>query len=180
MKKKHILIFNKISGEFFAKASENAKDSISTDFFKIKELEFDDDIYKWDDGTFSNGKLVLIKDEPTKVYESELDKLCKDSIEREVKLHHQLNIISNLLNQIVEEIGISGENVDKFKEIHDFIEKRRLMNNRYKKAYYNNKEWNYISKKDVELKEKNRMNGGISEYLQGISNSEVNKKDKRR
>ena len=84
------------------------------------------------------------------------------------KPHHELNALFDVLNEIVEKENMSSEAVDRFKQIRDFISRRRLLNARYKVAYENDPNWNYLDKATVEEQSLLEGAGGLDEKMNSL------------
>jgi hypothetical protein len=162
---KHIIVFNKISKAFYCRMSNNAIDHVDKYRFITKLVEFDEDTHTWDGGDFDYGKVVSKKDILPKVYEKDVDNICSSGISGFYSTHNQLNVIMGVLNHIIDSEKLSGDSIDDFKDIYNFIEKRRLMNERYKKAYKHDPNWEYISKQDNLNQLYKRLDGGLFEQF---------------
>jgi hypothetical protein len=166
--KKHVLLFNKVSKEFFATVSYNALKAIDKNFFITKIVEFDDNTHEWDGGNLDNGKVVLSTGVLPPISETELDKRCAETIQQEYKPYHEFNIIIDVLSEIIEKENMSSDAVNKFTTMRDYIAKRRLMNERYKAAYIESPNFSYKSKEE-EKEEYNRLlDGGLAERIKRI------------
>ena len=60
---------------------------------------------------------------------------------------------------------MSSEAVDKFKEITQFIANRRMVNDRYKSAFQNDPNWNYITKEQEQEEIGRLYDGGLYEQI---------------
>jgi len=166
--KKHVLLFNKVSKEFFARVSYNSLDAIDKTFFTSKVVEFDESTHEWDGGNLDNGKVVLINSILPQVRETELDNRCGETIKSTYKPYHEFNIIIDVLSEIIEKENMSSDAVNKFITMRDYIAQRRLMNERYKAAYIESPNFSYKSKEE-EIEEYNRLlDGGLAERLASI------------
>ena len=166
--KKHVLLFNKVSKEFFATASYNALDAIDKKFFITKIVEFDDKTHEWDGGTLDNGEVVLSTAVLQPISETELDNRCGETIRQEYNPYHQFNIIIDALSEIIEKENMSSDAANKVITMRDYIANRRLMNERYKAAYIESPNFSYKSKEE-EKEEYNRLlDGGLDEHIKRI------------
>ena len=91
--KDHVIVFNKVSKEYFAVVSINALDEVDKKFFITKIVRFDDTTHEWDGGNFDNGQLVSIGVIGATMTESTLDADCGRSITDVYQTHHELNAI---------------------------------------------------------------------------------------
>lgn len=167
--KKHVLLFNKVSKEFFATVSNNSLDSIDDNFFTTKVVEFDDTTHEWDGGNLDNGKIVPSDSILPQITETTLDIRCGRTIESEYKPHHQFNIIIDVLSEIIEKENLSSEAIDKFITMRDYIGQRKMMNERYKSAFSSNPNFIYNSKKDEQDKYNKMFDGGLAEKISKIN-----------
>ena len=168
MTKKHILLFNKESGVFFAKLNHEALAGIDSTFFTVRVLEFDEDTHKWNGGNATDGKVELINEIVPVITEHMVNVQCTVAINSVYKPHHELNALFDVLNEIVEKENMSSEAVDRFKQIRDFISRRRLLNARYKVAYENDPNWNYLDKATVEEQSLLEGAGGLDEKMNSL------------
>ena len=76
MTKKHILLFNKESGVFFAKLNHEALAGIDSTFFTVRVLEFDEDTHKWNGGNATDGKVELINEIVPVITEHMVNEQC--------------------------------------------------------------------------------------------------------
>ncbi len=162
---KHIIIFNKVSKEYFAVVSLNALDQIDSTFFITKTVEFDDTTHEWDGGNFDDGQVIVKGSSNITAIESTLDQQCGKSITDVYKTHHELNAIIDVLKEIIEKENLSSDAVDKFKAITQFIDTRRILNERYKSAYQNDPNFNYITKEQEQEAIDRLYDGGLYEKL---------------
>ena len=168
MTKKHILLFNKTSGEFFARVGYEGLANIDDNFFTLRVVEFDDSTHTWDGGNATTGKISLKNEIVPIIVEATLDNRCAEAISDVYKPHHELNAIFGVLSEIIEKENMSSEAVTKFKEIHSFITNRRLLNDRYKLAYMNDPNWVYLTKEQTEEKAMLETDGGLAEKMNSL------------
>jgi predicted PolB exonuclease-like 3'-5' exonuclease len=162
---KHIVIFNKVSKEYFAVVSYNSLDQVDSKFFTTKIVEFDESTHEWNGGNFDDGQVIVKGSNVPTTTESTLDERCGNSITEVYKPHHELNAIINVLSEIIEKENMSSEAVDKFKEITQFIANRRMINDRYKSAFQNDPNWNYITKEQEQEEIGRLYDGGLYEQI---------------
>ena len=165
---KQVILFNKVSGEYFATVSYDNSEQIDTTFFTTKVIEFDDSTHVWDGGDIRTGEVVDINSIKPITTEAELDERCAESITNEYGTYHELNAIFAVLSEIIEKDNMSGEAVDKFKEIRDFINYRRQLNDRYKLAYQADPNFRYISKEEELETQERLLDGGLDEKINGV------------
>jgi|GEM_PF-2186982 hypothetical protein len=161
----HVIVFNKVSKEYFAVVSPNAIDQVDKNFFTTKTVEFNDTTHEWDGGNLDNGQVIAKGDSIPVITESDLDATCGKSITDVYQTHHELNAIIDVLSQIIETQNMSGAAIDKFNEVKNFIANRRLINERYKLAYQNDTLWNYVSKEQEQEDIDRLYDGGLYEKI---------------
>ena len=66
---------------------------------------------------------------------------------------------------LIEKSNLSGPEVDAFLDLAEFIEDKRELNERYKKAYQEGPDWKYVSKDEERAMLSRRLEGGIHEIL---------------
>lgn len=169
MTKKHILLFNKESGVFFAKLNYEALNGIDKSFFTVKVLEFDENTHKWNGGDVATGKVVAIQDITPIITEQMVNEQCAQAIHSVYKPHHELNAVFDVLSEIIEKENMTSEAVNKFKQIRDFINRRRLLNARYKAAYENDPNWTYLDKAAIVERTLLEGAGGLDEKMNSLS-----------
>ena len=171
--KDHVIVFNKVSKEYFAVVSINALDEVDKNFFITKIVRFNDTTHEWDGGNFDNGQLVSLGAIGSTITESTLDADCSRSITDVYQTHHELNAIIDVLSEIIETQNLSSATIDKFNEVKSFIANRRKINERYKSAYQSDPNWKYLSKEE-EQEEIDRMyDGGLYEEIMKNNNQQT-------
>tara|TARA_B110000444_G_C18356361_1_gene374040 strand:- start:41 stop:550 length:510 start_codon:yes stop_codon:yes gene_type:complete len=168
MTKEHILLFNKESGEFFAKLNHEALNEIDDTFFTVKVLKYDEDTHKWNGGNATDGKVEAIYKIIPVITEDMVNGQASVAIDSVYKPHHELNAIFDVLNEIIEKENLSSEAVDTFKKVRGFINRRRTLNKRYKEAYSNDPNWEYLDKKALEEKSLREGAGGLAEKINSL------------
>ena len=163
--KDHVIVFNKVSKEYFAVVSYNSLDQVDSKFFITKIVQFDDTTHEWDRGNFDNGKVIVKGSDISTITESVLDDRCGNSITDVYQTHHELNAIMDVLSEIIETQNISSDTIDKFNEIKIFIDNRRKINERYKLAYQSDPNWKYLSKEEEQEQIDRMYDGGLYEEI---------------
>ena len=142
---KKIAFFNKASGAFIGFVSLNAKDTLNKEYVVGKEVEVNEDTQMWV-GDYETGKIVDKEHMPQEVTESALDKQTQYTIRDVYDYYHQINVLMGAVRTLIDENNLSGDSVDKFKTVADFIDERKAANAAYKKAYAESPDYDLISK----------------------------------
>ena len=150
--------------------NQECKDQINDKYFKFREIEIDETKQKFV-GDYDTGQVVDIDSAPVDVTESQLNGACGAAIENVYPAHKQLNAIAGVIKLLITEHKLQGDEVDQFNKVFDFIAGRRTMNEKFKNAYMNGPDWNYIST-EQEMENFNKVvEGGIHEEIGPRSNA---------
>lgn len=161
---KRVAIFNKISGILVGMVNMECKDQINDKYFKFKEIEIDETTQKFV-GDYDTGEVVNIDDAPVEVTESQLNHACATAIENVFPLYKQLNALTGVMKTIISKHNLQGEEVDEFNKVVNFITGRRNLNKKFKNAYKEGPDWNYISTEDEAENFNKVVEGGIHEEI---------------
>jgi len=160
-----IILFNKQSGAFVGMLLPSAEKHINTKFYKFKKAaHFDESTQIWQ-GDYDTGKIVNVDDVPTTVTETEIDSQCAYVIGSTYSWHHQINALIGCMKLLIDKNGLSGPEVDLFTEMADYIQERRDANERFKQAYKNSDDWNFMTKQDERKEMYDQLDGGLHEEL---------------
>ena len=161
---KRILIFNKESGEYMHTIITDSVEGLDSTYFKWKVKHFDDSEYQWV-GDYDTGDLVKIEDIPTEIDEEEVDQQIGLIVSESYPWFSQLNIMANVMKKLIEANAITGEEVDEFNKMIEFIEGRREQNRKYKKAYSEDPDFNLLSRRDKWNRMAKQFAGGLAEEM---------------
>ena len=73
--------------------------------------------------------------------------------------------MAGVMKSLIAKHALEGEEVEAFNKMHDFIAGRRNLNEKFKKAYENGPDWNYISTEDEAVNFGKVVEGGIHEEI---------------
>ena len=159
-----LAIFNKITGEFSSLTSVNSEEYLNSKFWKWRKITINEETQKFV-GDFETGTVVDIDNSPVTVLETQLDAAAGTAIENEYSWYHQVNALSAVVKVLIEKNAITGPEVDDFLNVLGYIEDKREANERYKKAYSDGPDWEFISKKQEAASFKRQLEGGVHEFL---------------
>jgi hypothetical protein len=159
-----LAIFNKITGEFTSITSANSEEYLNSKFWKWRKITINEATQKFV-GDYDTGKVVDMTDAPVEVLETQLDEAAGTAIGNEYSWYHQVNVLNAVVKVLIEKNAITGPEVDDFLNVLGYIEDKRESNERYKKAYSEGPDWNYISKKEEAASFKRQLEGGVHEFL---------------
>ena len=161
---KRVAIFNKISGALVGMVNVECKDQINDKYFKFKEIEIDETTQRFV-GDYDSGEVVSIDDAPVVVTESQLNHACATAIENVFPLYKQLNALTGVMKSIISKHDLQGEEVNEFNKVVNFISGRRNLNKKFKTAYKEGPDWEYISTEDEGENFNKVVEGGIHEDI---------------
>jgi len=161
---KRVVIFNKQSGEFVSTASVNTASCLNGDLYKWKTVDIDVDTQRWE-GNYDDGSVVNVAEAPVNVYERDMDRKAGEAITWAYNWYQQVNVIIPVMMTLIEKNNLSGPEVDSFLGLAEYIEDKRELNDRYKKAYQEGPDWKYISKDEERAALSRQLEGGIHELL---------------
>lgn len=114
------------------------------------------------DGVYDNFKIVNIADEPTVIYESMVNELCKEKIFKRFAVEVQLDILRQALAEICEKVGHTNEALD---DMNDYIDGVKRANKVLKDAYQNNPDFQFITIEEANAIEEAKLDGGLHELM---------------
>lgn len=160
-----LLVFNKASGAYVGRAAGNVNSTQQdSTHYKFKKLKFDPTTHEWR-GDFDNGGLVEIINAPVRISEEEIDSQTGYSIRDVHDWHNQVNALFDVVEKLIEKNNLSGEEVDDFKSILDYIRGRRDSGKNFKEAYQANPSFEYESKEETVARLGRELDGGLHEEL---------------
>jgi hypothetical protein len=144
------LLFNKSTKAFIASVSDGAIPLVDTKNILIKPIELDESQEYWE-GDYDSGSIKKLSDSIPVVHEIALNARCRDIILNEYPLENQINNIAEAVIALASSAKIEQDpRIAKLITQQLFIDECRKTNNRYKTAYQESPDWNYVSK-DTEL-----------------------------
>ena len=162
----YTLLFNKISGAFVSLVATDSPGDLNSTYYKFKTVKFNQQTHQWV-GDYDTGGLVPIDDVPTRVLEEEIDMQAGQVIAQSYPWFSQINIIIDVVNKLVEESGITGDEVDTYNDMITFLEARRDANRKYKEAYKADDSFDYKTRRDIWNEAAKQLEGGLHEQMPG-------------
>lgn len=153
--------FNAASGTFITCMSVIDLSYLNTENFKYVEITIDITKQRVD-GEYDNFKIVNIADEPTVIYESMVNELCKQKIFKRFAVEVQLDILRNTLATLCEKVGVEDEAL---LDMNDYIDGVKRANKVLKEAYKNNPDFQFISIQEQAEIEASKLDGGLHEIM---------------
>ena len=153
--------FNAASGAFVTCLSDIPLEYLNTTHFKYAKVEIDLALEKVV-GVYDNFKVVKIADEPTEVYESMVNELCKQKIFKRFAVEVQLDILRNAIAKVLEAAGIEDEALA---DMNDYIDEVKRANKVIKQSYIDNPDFKFITIKEAQEIEEQRLDGGLHEIM---------------
>jgi hypothetical protein len=161
---KQIAMFNKESGAFTGLTAMSSKGHINEEFYKWKEIKIDTETQKWD-GDYDTGKVVNLDEVPVEILERDMDRRAGETIEYGYPWYKQVNAIIPVMLALIEKNNLTGPEVDAFLDLAEFVEDKRALNDRYKKAYSEGPDWKLISKEEEYETRSKKLAGGLLEKI---------------
>ena len=140
---KKTFLFNAKNGVFTADVTDTLKDnqfilnSLDTQKFKVKEVEFDNTTHYWE-GDYDTGSIKPMHDK-TIIRESEVNYGANLRVLEEYSLHKQMNIIIEMLDQS------EVPNTEKFNKMREHIKQIKEETKEQKRIYAEDSAFEYIS-----------------------------------
>lgn len=153
--------FNATSGSFITCMSVVDLSYLNTENFKYVEITIDITKQRVD-GEYDNFKIVNVSDEPTVIYESMVNELCKQKIFKRFAVEVQLDILRNTLATLCEKVGIEDEAL---LDMNDYIDGVKRANKVLKEAYKSNPDFQFISVQEAAEIEMAKLDGGLHEIM---------------
>jgi hypothetical protein len=151
---KQILLFNRSNGAYISTLTNIDVSKLNSKYYKWKIVNFDSKTHTWDEGDYDNGKIIKLDDVKPLISESVVNTAVKESITSEYNSYKQNNIMMNMIKKIIE--------VDEFVKMHSYITSKREQNVKYKEAYKNSEDFNYLSNDDLFEKNVQMVRGDIA------------------
>jgi hypothetical protein len=153
--------FNAVSGAYITCISLAPLEYLNTDNFKYVEVEIDTITQKIV-GVYDNFKVVNYADEPTVIYESKINDLCRTKIYKRFEPEVQLDILRDVVTQLCEKVGFEHEAL---LDMNDYIDGVKRANKVLKQAYIDNPDFKFITIKEQAAIEEAKLDGGLHELM---------------
>ena len=166
---KVIVIFNKFTDQYigltYATDQMNVDESSCDEtHFKYKTVEMDLDKEVWE-GSYDDGSVIPMANQTTVITETELDADCQDKVFREYRYYHQLNIVYQLLDMLIEKSALDEALLTEYRRMRKYIDDTVANNERYKQAYLTQDGYEYRDKATERSVLNAQLEGGLHEVI---------------
>ena len=158
------VIFNKITGALVAKMIGDHLDLVNTQYCKGKVVSYNPDTHEYV-GDFDTGSVQSKSTTKRIIEEHSLDRTAGVHIRKKYDYHHQLNHIIDMMSLLLDASSLTDEQKANFKQMKEYIDEVRDLNNKYKDSYTNDDNWTYKTKEDVASDNDKKMAGGMAEEV---------------
>lgn len=153
--------FNAVSGVYVNCISVVPLEYLNTTNFNYVEIVIDVTKQRVN-GVYDNFTIVNIADEPTVIYESMVNELCKEKIFKRFAVEVQLDILRQVVAEICEKVGHTNEALE---DMNDYIDGVKRANKVLKEAYKNNPDFQFITVEEANAIEEAKLDGGLHELM---------------
>lgn len=151
--------FNAYSGAFLTCMGVVDLAYLNTDNYTYVEIEIDP-ITQMVVGTKDNFQIVDKATARTKIYESQVNTLCKTKIYKRFQLEVQLDILRNVIAEIAEKVGVENESLI---DMNDYIDDVKRANKVLKQSYIDNPDFEFITIDQEAAEQEAKLDGGLHE-----------------
>lgn len=153
--------FNAASGAYVNCIGVVPMEFLNTVHYKYVEIEIDV-ITQRVDGIYDNFKIVDIATAKTKIYETQINNLCKEKIYKRFQPEVQLDILRVALAELCEKLGHQS---DALLDMNDYIDDVKRANKVLKQSYITNPDFEFITIEQEQLDSEAKMDGGLHELI---------------
>ena len=158
------IIFNKITGALVAKMIGSHMDLVNTTYCKGKLLSYNPDTHEYV-GDYDTGSVQSKSTSPRIIEEHSLDSTAGVHIRKKYDYHHQLNHIIDMMGLLLDASSLTDEQKANFKQMKEYIDEVRDLNNKYKDSYENDDNWTYKTKEQLSAENDLKTAGGMAEEV---------------
>ena len=158
------IIFNKLTGALVAKMFGDHLDLVNTTYCKGKVISYNPDTHQYV-GDYDTGSVMSKSETPRVMEEHSLDGSAGVQIRKKYDYYHQLNHIIDMMGLLLDASSLTEEQKANFKQMKEYIDEVRDLNNKYKDSYTNDDNWTYKTKEDVASDNDKKMAGGMAEEV---------------
>lgn len=165
-KRSMFALFNRLSGAFVLLLGRMSDEPLEIDetHYVAKPVEIDPDL-EMVVGTVDNFEIALQAEQPPVIDEYTLNARCGDKILKAYPEHRQLNILGDVLEALVNELQPSGPAVDSFRAMREYIAECQTRNARYKAAYAESPDFQFMDKATLGQRVLDELEGGLHEVI---------------
>ncbi len=158
------IIFNKLTGALVAKMFGDHLDLVNTTYCKGKVISYNPDTHQYV-GDYETGSVMSKSEIPRVMEEHSLDGSAGVQIRKKYDYYHQLNHIIDMMGLLLDASSLTEEQKANFKQMKEYIDEVRDLNNKYKDSYENDDNWTYKTKQDTQTDIDNQLAGGMHEVV---------------
>lgn len=160
-----LAVFNAVSGAYVNCIGVVPLSVLNTNNYSYVEVDIDPNTQRIE-GVLTNFSVVDIATSVTKIYETQVNNLCKSKIYKRFQLEVQLDILRTAVAQLCEKAGIVN---DALIDMNDYIDDVKSANKKIKAAYIANPDFKFITIEDEQAEHEAKLDGGLHEIM-GPSN----------
>ncbi len=153
--------FNAYSGAFMTVMGLIDLTYLNHDNFVYIEVEIDPTT-QMVVGTKDSFQIVDRATAKTKIYETQVNNLCKDKIYKRFQLEVQLDIIRQAVAALCEKAGIEDEAL---LDMNDYIDDVKRANKVLKQSYNDNSDFEFITIAMEQAEQEAQLDGGLHELM---------------
>ena len=158
------VIFNKITGALVAKMFGDHLDLVNTKYCKGKVVSYNPDTHDYY-GDYDTGSVQSKSTAPRIMEEHSLDRTAGVHIRKKYDYHHQLNHIIDMMSLLLDASSLTDEQKANFKQMKEYIDEVRGLNDKYKDSYTNDDNWTYKTKEQLSAENDLKTAGGMAEEV---------------
>ena len=158
------VIFNKLTGALVAKMFGDHMDLVNTKYCKGKVVSYNPDTHDYI-GDYDTGSVQSKSTAPRIMQEHSLDRTAGVHIRKKYDYHHQLNHIIDMMGLLLDASSLTDEQKANFKQMKEYIDEVRDLNNKYKDSYENDDNWTYKTKEQLSAENDLKTAGGMAEEV---------------
>ena len=158
------IIFNKLTGALVAKMFGDHLDLVNTTYCKGKVVTYNPDTHQYV-GDYDTGSVMSKSETPRVMEEHSLDGSAGVQIRKKYDYYHQLNHIIDMMGLLLDASSLTEEQKANFKQMKEYIDEVRDLNNKYKDSYENDDNWTYKTKEQLSAENDLKTAGGMAEEV---------------
>ena len=158
------IIFNKLTGALVAKMFGDHLDLVNTTYCKGKVVTYNPDTHQYV-GDYDTGSVMSKSETPRVMEEHSLDGSAGVQIRKKYDYYHQLNHIIDMMSLLLDASSLTDEQKANFKQMKEYIDEVRGLNDKYKDSYENDENWTYKSKEQLSAENDLKTAGGMAEEV---------------
>lgn len=156
-----LAVFNRYSKVFINVIGMSPIEYLNTDNYTYVEVVIDVETQRIE-GTSDSFKVVDIASSATKIYETQVNNLCKEKIYKRFQLEVQLDIIRMAVAELCEKAGVENEAL---LDMNDYIDDVKAANKKIKAAYIANPDFEFITIEQEQAEHEAKLDGGLHEAM---------------